>query len=262
MLKDQGEGMASNGCGKGEQSAKAVVLRFPAQPSSESAGGDLIMEKINPYAFYKLGLELQPLSAVTVVGGKVSVREMFWPLWTAKQALERLNAGYPIDLNFAKGSANALEKAVNEIFNEHFVDEKGEMKFPEPNENLTIWSWQWNRVSGELLTFQTVFQTEMENATTYQVSKKGLYSTVELVESAEQIFPADLLAFVPQKTRDDFHAAGRCLAFNLPTAAGFHAARGIEGEIELYWQTFTGKTGTRHGWQDYIDDLQKLMGLA
>ncbi len=220
------------------------------------------MEKINPYAFYKLGLELQPLSAVTVVGGKVSVREMFWPLWTAKQALERLNAGYPIDLNFAKGSANALEKAVNEIFNEHFVDEKGEMKFPEPNENLTIWSWQWNRVSGELLTFQTVFQTEMENATTYQVSKKGLYSTVELVESAEQIFPADLLAFVPQKTRDDFHAAGRCLAFNLPTAAGFHAARGIEGEIELYWQTFTGKTGTRHGWQDYIDDLQKLMGLA
>ena len=53
--------------------------------------------------------------------------------------------------------------------------------------------------------------------------------------------------------------AGRCLAFSLPTAAGFHAARGIEGELELYWQTFTKKTGTKFGWQDYIDDLQKVI---
>lgn len=241
----------SGDCGK--------IVHFPAESMLCSAREDFVVEKINPYAFYQLGLELQSLSSVSLTDDKVSVREMFWPLFTARNALTRLRAGEPINLNFAKSAATTFSNAVNAMFAAHFLDEKGELKFPGDGETPTIWGFQWREITGALETFQTVFRTEMENATTYQVSKKGLYSTVELVESAEQIFPAELVPFVPQKVRDDFHAAGRCLAFNLPTAAGFHAARGIEGELELYWQTFTAKNGTRNGWQDYIDDLQKLI---
>lgn len=217
------------------------------------------MEKINPYAFYRLGMELHPLTTVSANDNKVAIKEIFWPLWQGDQAMGLLLAGYPIRLGFSKSAAQALKNTIHTLFTEHFGEEKGGFKFPSEGENPTIGSWVWGQVTGALNTFQTVFQTEMENATTYQVSKKGLYSTVDLVEAAEEAFSGEIAPYVSQKTKSDFHAAGRCLAFNLPTAAGFHAARATEGMLELYWQTFTGKTGTRNGWQAYIDDLQAVI---
>jgi hypothetical protein len=239
-----------------------AVIRFPKSEPYDPEGGDVRMDKINAYAFYILATELQPLNDVPVLDGQVSLRGIFFPLWTAEQALDKLISGNPIKLDFSRAAAVDLRSNVSTQLRTHFFDEKGKIKFPSGDDDPKIYTWSgWNNVTGALATFLTVFKTEMENATIYQVSKKGIYSMVELVERAEEIFPPELIPFIPQKTRDDFHAAGRCLAFSLPTAAGFHAARGVEGELELYWQTFTKKTGTRFGWQDYIDDLQKVIDL-
>lgn len=242
-------------CGAGPTRSKVVHFPSPPLPDSE----DVRMEKINPYAFYVLGTELHPLTAISSNEGKIAVKSLFFPLWNADIAMDRLLSGDLIKLDFSRSAAQTLKNRLHDMFVTHFLDDKGDIKFPSEGEEPYIWSWQWNSITAALSTFQTIFQTEMEKATTYQVSKKGIYSTVDLVESAEEVFPAELAPFVNQKTKDDIHAAGRCLAFNLPTAAGFHAARGIEGQMELYWQTFTKKTGTCHGWQDYIDDLRKVM---
>jgi hypothetical protein len=72
-------------------------------------------------------------------------------------------------------------------------------------------------------------------------------------------FPKDLQLFIPQKAKDDWKSAGRCLAFSLLSASGFHVARAVEACLESYYGHFSGKPGaTLHGWKDYINALQKI----
>lgn len=232
---------------------KVVRLPLEAVPSAQEDD----VEKINPYEFYKLGLEFTPLAEIGR-GVDVPTSKAFFPLWTARGTIKRLLDGQPIKLYVSKSAAVDFSNEMETLFSPRFLKEDGRIKFP-VEKDAPIESWRWGSLLTCLETFQTVFRAEMENATTYYVPRRGLYSTPDLVESAEDTFPSELAPYISPKTRADFHAAGRCLAFNLPTAAGFHAVRGIEGTIELYWQTFMRQTGTRRGWQDYIDDLQGLI---
>jgi hypothetical protein len=52
-------------------------------------------------------------------------------------------------------------------------------------------------------------------------------------------FPADLSPKVPEAI-DDFQQATKCLAFELPTACGFHLHRGTESVLHRYWDAVTG----------------------
>jgi hypothetical protein len=80
-----------------------------------------------------------------------------------------------------------------------------------------------------------------------------------LVDTADETFPKDLLAFIPQKAKDDWKSAGRCLAFSLLSASGFHVARAVEACLESYYGLFSGKPGeTLHGWYDYIKALKEI----
>lgn len=68
---------------------------------------------------------------------------------------------------------------------------------------------------------------------------------------------------IPEKTKGDWKAAGRCLAFSLLTASGFHVVRAVEGTLEAYYQAFCAKPGaTKKGWSDYIEDIQKIPATA
>jgi hypothetical protein len=118
--------------------------------------------------------------------------------------------------------------------------------------------WQWNMLRQNVQTFETIFNAEMQNATTYVVPRRGLYSTPALVNEAETAFHPDVAAAIPAKAKADFHEAGRCMAFSLPTAAGFHACRAVEGMLEVYYQIFTGRADTLNGWNDYIVELKKI----
>jgi hypothetical protein len=67
------------------------------------------------------------------------------------------------------------------------------------------------------------------------------------------------LGHIPQKTREDWKSAGRCLAFNLLSAAGFHTARAVEGTMEAYYQLFSSKPGaTLVSWHEYIKALREI----
>jgi hypothetical protein len=99
----------------------------------------------------------------------------------------------------------------------------------------------------------------MRETATYFVPRRGIYWTPALVDSADETFPNDLLPFIPQKARDDWKSAGRCLAFSLLSASGFHVARAVEACLESYYGLFSGKPGaTLHGWHEYITCLQKI----
>jgi hypothetical protein len=94
------------------------------------------------------------------------------------------------------------------------------------------------RVTAALNAFETVLKTELHIAAAYYVSRKAGYDSDVLVSNAEQIFPSTLGVKVPAAIVD-IREAGRCLAFELSTASGFHVLRGTETVARSYWKAVT-----------------------
>jgi hypothetical protein len=92
-----------------------------------------------------------------------------------------------------------------------------------------------NQIQEAAKEFETVLRNECQVMDTYFISKKGTYSTVDLVERASFQIPESIRPRVPELTRKDFDQAGKCFAFDVPTAAAFHLLRGTEAVIRDYY---------------------------
>lgn len=218
------------------------------------------MEKVNAYWFYDLGRELRAVASLPD-GGDANTAVM--PIINAHWRLTNLvTKGDPIPLGVSKASAQTLLSHLNGCF-DHFMVDNGEggRKFQWPSDGDKMPSWLYVSFRFDLERFETIFSAEMTDTATYFVPRRGIFNTAALVDTADEAFPAEIRGFIPQKTQDDWRSAGRCLAFNLLSASGFHVARAVEGTLEAYYQSFTGKTGTENGWNDYIKALEGVTGL-
>jgi hypothetical protein len=90
------------------------------------------------------------------------------------------------------------------------------------------------------------------------VSQKRGYATSDLVDHAEKMLPLETLAVLPHGVAADIKASGRCLAFDTPTAAGFHILRAVEAVMALYYQHLTGKELPKRNrnWGLYLQKLK------
>ena len=73
----------------------------------------------------------------------------------------------------------------------------------------------------------------------YLVGKKGGYNVPALIDDGALFFPAELAQKVP-KAISDIKQGARCIAFELPTAAGYHFHRANEAVLRKYWDAVTG----------------------
>ena len=73
----------------------------------------------------------------------------------------------------------------------------------------------------------------------YFVTQKGGFDTVSLLAYGENLFPTDLGSKVPEAIVDA-REAGKCLAFEISTACGFHAFRATESVLRRYHAHVTG----------------------
>lgn len=87
--------------------------------------------------------------------------------------------------------------------------------------------------------FETLFVADLQAAALYLVAPKGGYDTNGLIEAGEGLFSQELPAKVPDAV-PDLKEAARCIAFELPTAAGFHLHRAHESVLKVYWDCVTG----------------------
>ncbi|WP_395443549.1 hypothetical protein [Caulobacter sp. UC70_42] len=225
------------------------VVAFPL--TDESAAGEVRVDRINQFAFLDLGKKLQALSSApdaTVLSDRV------FAVLNAKSAMSDLLSGKPVPLGVSRAKAEALGSALEKLIAGHLAKEGGGIKW-----DADIPDWRWHTVTVAVTAFETVFSEEMREADTYRVPTRGIYSTSKLIDAADETFPEDLRPIIPEKTRLDWCAAGRCLAFNLLSASGFHVARAVEGTVESYYQLATGKQKTLNSWNDYIKALEPLV---
>ena len=201
------------------------------------------MIRINPYYFYSLGVSLHPLQNVKEGDAMIDTVIQFY---IASNALERLFDGfYPFKTCAASG--NRLYDVLQEVI-EKYNSEKTE----------TLDSSFAFRVTSAFKDFQTILAAEVQMFDTYHASQKALYSTQDLIERAEIVLPESIRAEVPQETIAEIQNAGKCLAFELPTACGFHVVRATEAVIREYYRTVVGtlpKVKSRN-WGSYIKFLR------
>jgi hypothetical protein len=220
------------------------------------------MDRINQFEMYSFGKLLREL---TSYHGNVPATVPIWPLWQSRDVLQSLIAGKPFPLGLSASPAHSVISIINDIFNIYYKtrdDNGNEFFFPTPGD-APIAAYNWDILRANIQRFETIFGEEMKEAATYFVPRRGIYSTPALVDSADETFPADVLAVLPDKAKADWKSAGRCLAFNLLSASGFHVARAVEAVLELYYQTFSGKAGRiLNSWNDYIKELEAIIKTA
>ncbi|WLA69745.1 hypothetical protein QIH77_22770 [Bradyrhizobium diazoefficiens] len=104
-------------------------------------------------------------------------------------------------------------------------------------ETINRWAlWGIRDLHGK---YKTVLVAELGSFNTYFVTQHGGYDMHSLLMAGESIFPADLGAKVPEAVIDAREAA-RALAYEVPTASGFHAFRVTESVLRRYYSHITG----------------------
>lgn len=89
------------------------------------------------------------------------------------------------------------------------------------------------------------------------ITQIGGYSMPLLVRSAEANIPEDVIKAMDEEAKKDFREAGRCLAFELPTACAYHTMRAVEKLVRIYYGLVTKKETDKIEWKTCTDELKR-----
>src|SRR6185369_3525663 len=207
------------------------------------------MQRINVGFWYQLGAAARPLLELKV---ESSIFDVFNTSFSARQWVDAVVAGRILRPATGYSAATRLRDALNELINS--TDFSAD---PLPANAPPTHIFAITEAARE---FDTVYLAELQLADAYVVSSKGTYSTAGLIFSADAGFIGDdVQAGLPETARDEIRQWGRCFAFELPTAAGFHIMRATEIVILEYLEKVSGKPVkvSPRTWNAYIKALEK-----
>jgi len=188
------------------------------------------MLRVNEFHFYELAIKVHGL---TELSSPVRFSESWLQLWYARESVKEIHQQRALSFSVPAASRlySAITSVVPETMEQVFAAWSERVK-PENNEILAYWISEISEAAKE---FETVLRTECQMMDTYFVSKKGTHSTRDLVEKAHHQIPEPSRNKLPDQAKFDFDQAGRCMAFDVPTAAAFHLLRGTEKVLVDYY---------------------------
>ncbi len=205
-----------------------------------SLGG--VMKQINAHFFYYLGSVIHP---VAYLPGNYPAGLAAPIFANAVEALEVLVNG--ISGIQAPQSEEAAALLLDEI-KKHLP-----LTAPVTGDART-------RIVGLARNFAAVVSNEIQKLPIFFVAPKGLYRTSDLIEHSEQLLPVKLRDALPPQAEYDLKQAGRCLAFEAPTAVGYHLMRATEAVILKYYERLAKMPWPhpQRDWGRYITELKAL----
>lgn len=187
--------------------------------------GGLDMRRINISQFYRLGQVLHPLSELEA--GK-PLKDYYLTLFTAHTWIEFFLNDQMIPMTICEEAARKIIYGIKGLLPTTQKErEKVDM------ERIISYGDLYNITEG-VKEFETVFSAEVQNMATYFVSKKGIYDTNDLITNADNLLSENVKKWISEQAIIDIREAGRCLAFDLATATGFHIARAVERVLVDY----------------------------
>ena len=182
------------------------------------------MNRVSVFSFYKLGELLQCARETRL--SAAGVKELLI-IGRAKACLTDFTRSAEAGLRRSKERAQEVLEELEEL--EATVLEE---RIIEDREIHRLW--------GAVEDFGVVLESESrDDLRIFAVMPKGIYDTAKLVDHAEDILGERALSELPEGIGDDVNLAGRCLAFELWTATGFHAMRAVNAISRRYHQVAT-----------------------
>lgn len=210
------------------------------------------MQRVYVHGFYTLAAALRP---VRDLADEPPYKEVVWILWRAREQLEALLKNQVVPVKTCRLAGMRVIDLITEIVPADYA----KAVIPDGEGDRTVGWIQSYNLREEVKRFETVLAEELRLVDTYAVSQKGVYSTPDLIDEAEMLIPTSVRPRMPAQAIADLRQAGRCLAFETPTASGFHLFRAVESVVGAYYEAITGrpKPTKFRNWQVYIDHLRK-----
>jgi hypothetical protein len=176
--------------------------------------------------FYRMAMTMGQLKQVKY---DVPVNQSFYAFSAVRPWLHQLTTDPTISpsLRSSRGALRALTDRVDTLWSLP----------PESNFSFS----DYLALQGEINQFETILNSELAVLDSYFVLEKKPYSTVTLITEGQSLFPPATLFKVPE-AKNDLEQAGKCLAFEVPTAAAFHIHRATEAVLRKYWTAVAGNT--------------------
>lgn len=202
------------------------------------------MIRINSAYFYELGARLHPLLNIDENGDR---DDLWLALYMAQNSLRAALFSEVIPLRTCVARGWQLDEAISRL-----------IQLIRDPAQAHVDTFEFDRVETAAKEFETVLQAELQVMSAYYASQKALYSTPDLVDRAEIIFPKEVRDKVSEDAINDVRQAGKCLAFDVPTAAGFHILRATEDIIREYYGLVVGTLPAKksRNWGVYIKGLR------
>lgn len=193
--------------------------------------------------FYDLGAALSQLSGLK---SEMALMGAWAPLWETKNKLEAMfrEPWLAPAIKSAWNPGQRLLQAVTAVTDRSDLLD-GKLTF------LEVHSIDTARNE-----FVAVIRAELATADVYFVTRKGAYDVSSLIANAESLCSTDLGIKVPTAIQE-LREGGRCLAFELSTAAGFHMLRATELVLRMYWDATSN--GMPHPDQKNLGAYLKVM---
>jgi len=211
------------------------------------------MERTNLPFFYRFGYHLHPITMMQPE--QIDRFQLLFLIWSAKGYLRGL-IDWGLKLTVCLTPWRAFAEAV-ESYEKMYNTLSPEQlqKSPVHPEYGEI-----QKVISSAKEFETVLCAELNTLAVYGITQKGIYSTADLIERAENIFPASALKKLDPEVMEEIRQSGRCLAFDVATASAFHMMRATESVMHQYYLHVCKPTSKKKldNWGAYIAKLEQL----
>lgn len=190
------------------------------------------MKKFNPYEVYALGKAILPV--IGWAKQEYPFGTLAWPLFSARAALT-------IHINAASIFAGATIRASQEVVKTiDAIVPQDITKMLEEDQTKMVPEYKLGMVQDAIKNLETVMSNDMPGISSYVVTQKGIYRTEDLIDRTEMHFPIDIQNALPTQAKKDLQEAGKCLAFEVPTACTFHLWRSVESVMKAYYVKLSG----------------------
>jgi hypothetical protein len=211
------------------------------------------MKQLQLFDYYVLGKAIEPLFQMKK---ESLVNDAGFDAMGACHQLKEVTRKDSVFLPGTRRAAESLVRVLVEHFGDGIQEDFPVFWSPKSDEKLAGKAQLIVRAATD---FETVFKNDTPSMEVFWVQQKGIYRTEDLIDHAELHLPDSMSNYLSSQAKVDLRAAGRCLAFNLPTATAFHVWRALEVTFGEYYVSLAGKSFENakiaRNWGAYIKAL-------
>lgn len=212
------------------------------------------MQRVDGNYLYMVGAQIHPLSTFSGYSADptrtgTTMAEAHFPILVAEGALEPLMTRSVFRLKTSQQAAYALLTAIRNA--RQSVE-------AEQDKSKPLGFYEIYMITSALTTFEAVLAAELALLPLYVVTQKAGFDTSILIDNGVLCFPSDIVAKVPEALFD-LTQGTKCIAFEVPTAAGFHLHRANESVLHKYWDSVTNGAPrpTSRNMGDFLVEMDK-----